>query len=60
MIQDAAPGSANAELRSLARATIEFAQHVKHSPSTRLEAGIAADAVIQLAYLIRRLQSDEG
>jgi hypothetical protein len=55
-VEDAAPGSDNAALRKVARASIEFAQHVKHSSTpTRREAGIAADAVIQLANLLRRL-----
>jgi hypothetical protein len=55
-VEDAAPGSDNAALRKLARSAIEFAQHVKHSTTpTRREAGIAADAVIQLASLLRRL-----
>jgi hypothetical protein len=55
-VEDAAPGSDNAALRKVARASIEFAQHVKHSTTpTRREAGIAADAVIQLANLLRRL-----
>jgi hypothetical protein len=60
VVQDAAPGSSNEDLRALARANIELAQHVKHSPSTQLEAGIAADAVIALAYLLRRLTSESG
>lgn len=55
-VEDAAPGPDNATLRKLGRATIEMAQHVKHSETpTRREAGIAADAVIQLANLLRRL-----
>lgn len=59
-IEDAAPGPDNAALRKLARAVIEYAQHVKHSESpTRREAGIAADAVIQLANLLRRLEEDK-
>ena len=50
-------GSENAPLRKLARAVIEMAQAVKHSPSgNRREAGIAADAVIQLANMLRRVQ----
>ncbi|WP_146085127.1 hypothetical protein [Rathayibacter tritici] len=51
-------GSDNAGLRKLARAAIEFAQAVKHRRSTvtRQESGIAADAVILLANLLRRLQ----
>jgi hypothetical protein len=53
-------GSDNAELRKLARAAIEFAQAVKHRRATitRRESGIAADAVILLANLLRRLQPD--
>ena len=55
-IDDAAPGSDNAALRKLARAAIEYAQHVKHSETpTRTEAGVAADAVILLANILRRL-----
>jgi len=55
-VDDAAPGPDNAALRKLARASIELAQHVKHSTTpNRREAGIAADAVIQLANLLRRL-----
>ncbi|MEU4291044.1 hypothetical protein AB0E63_22705 [Kribbella sp. NPDC026596] len=55
-IEDAAPGSGQADLRKLARAAIEFAQSVKHSATgTRRDAGIAADAVILLANLLRRL-----
>ncbi len=58
-VEDAAPGSSNDALRKLARSAIEFAQHVKHSATpTRREAGIAADAVIQLANLLRRLDED--
>ena len=46
-----------AELRRHARSTIELAQAVKHNPSgTRTQAGIAADAAIQLAQMIRRIQ----
>ena len=53
------PGAANAELRKLARASIEFAQAVKHRRSTvsRMEAGIAADATILLANILRRVQA---
>jgi hypothetical protein len=46
------------ELMKLARATIEFAQAVKHNPSgSRTRAGIAADAVIQFVNIVRRLQA---
>jgi hypothetical protein len=58
-VEYALPGPDNAALRRLARAAIEFAQHVKHSTApTRREAGIAADAVIQLANLLRRLDEN--
>lgn len=54
------PGSDNTELRKLARATIEMAQAVKHRGTpTRREAGLAADAVILLANMLRRLAEDE-
>lgn len=56
-VEDAAPGPDNAALRKLARAAIEMAQAVKHRNSpTRRDAGIAADAVILLANLLRRLE----
>jgi hypothetical protein len=46
----------SAEMARLAKATVELAQAVKHNPAgSRVRAGIAADAVIQLANLIRRL-----
>jgi len=55
-VEDAAAGADNTALRKLAHATIEIAQHVKHSETpTRREAGIAANAVIQLANILRRL-----
>lgn len=48
-------GSDNAELRKLARAAIEFAQAVKHRRAavSRTEAGLAADAVILIANILR-------
>jgi hypothetical protein len=55
-VEDAVPGSDNAAIRRLARATIELAQQVKHSDTpTRREAGIAADTVILLSNILRRL-----
>lgn len=55
-IEDSASGPDNARLRRLARDTIEYAQHVKHSGTpTRREAGIAADAALMLANILRRL-----
>ena len=55
-IEDAVPGTDNAALRKLARAVIELSQQVKHTREpTRRDAGICADAVIQLANMLRRL-----
>jgi hypothetical protein len=60
VIENDLSGSDNAALRKVARAVIELAQQVKHSGTpTRLEAGIAADAVIQLANFMRRLAEPE-
>lgn len=59
-VEDAATGPDNAAIRKLANAAIEMAQHVKHSATpSRREAGIAADAVIQLANILRRLDEPE-
>lgn len=50
------PGKGNEELRRLAKTTIEAAQAMKHRGTpTRTEVGIAADAVILLANMLRRL-----
>jgi hypothetical protein len=50
------PGKDNATLRSLARSIVAFSQEVKHTGSpTRRDAGIAADSVILLANVMRRL-----
>lgn len=55
-IESAAIGQPNAEVRKVARAVIELAQTIKHRHSpTRRDAGIAADSVIQLANILRRL-----
>lgn len=53
------PGSGNEEVRRLAKTTIEVAQAMKHrgTPS-RVEAGIAADAVLLLANILRRLHDE--
>ena len=59
-VEDAAPGSDAAVLRKLVRSSIEYAQEVKHRDTgSRKEAGIAADSVILLANLLRRLDEDE-
>lgn len=58
-VEDELPGADNMALRKLTRASIEMAQQVKHSGTpTRKEAGIAADAIIQLANMLRRLAED--
>ena len=55
-VEDSASGPDNASLRKFARDVIAYAQHVKHSETpSRREAGIAADAVILLANILRRL-----
>lgn len=55
-VEDAAAGPENVEMRKLLRAAIDMAQAVKHTAgSTRRSAGIAADATILLANLLRRL-----
>ena len=56
-IEERLPGSDNKRLRVLARTAIEVAQQIKHSNEpTRTEAGVAADAVILLANMLRRLE----
>lgn len=52
-------GSENSYLRKLARASIELAQAVKHrrDTATRRDAGIAADSVILLANMFRRIHA---
>ncbi len=58
-IEDALAGSENTATRRLAKATIELAQEIKHSDTpTRREAGIAADSVILLANIMRRLDEE--
>ena len=42
-------------MRRLARAVIEMAEAVKHGRATRTKAGVAADAGILLANLLRRI-----
>lgn len=56
-IEDALHGQDHEELRGLAVKTAALAHHVKHSPTAnRTEAGIAGDAVILLANMLRRLE----
>jgi len=58
-IEDVASGRDNAKLRRLAKAANDQAQAVKHrAAGDRKEAGIAADSVILLANILRRLDED--
>ncbi|MYG94053.1 MAG: hypothetical protein F4138_03540 [Acidimicrobiia bacterium] len=58
-VEHTASGTTNAEIRKMARAAIELAQAVKHqSEPTRRHAGIAADSVILLANILRRLAEE--
>jgi hypothetical protein len=52
-------GSENAELRKLVRAAIEQSQAVKHRTASRRHAGVAADSVILVANIFRRLAEPE-
>lgn len=54
------PGSSNAELRKLVRSAIEHAQAVKHRTPDRLHAGVAADTVILLASMLRRITDERS
>jgi hypothetical protein len=55
-VEDGLPGADNAGLRKLTRAAIEVAQAIKHRTTpTRTEAGMAADTVILVANLLRRI-----
>lgn len=57
VIEDGLPGSTNGRLRKLAKAAIEVAHEVKHSTTPdRKEAGVAADAAILVANIIRRVR----
>ncbi len=59
-VELALPAASNAGLRKLLVASIEMAQQVKHDDTpTRREAGLAADSVILLAHLLRRLAEPE-
>ena len=54
------PGSGNYEVRKLVRSAIEAAQAVKHGTTPdRLKAGIAADAVLVVTHMMRRLAEVE-
>ena len=56
VVDDAAPGPGKAELRRLVKSAIEYAHHVKHQTTpSRQDAGMAADATVLVAHLLRRL-----
>lgn len=58
-IEDSLAGKDNEAIRGVANKVIELAHSVKHSTApTRREAGIAADAVIMLANILRRVDQD--
>ncbi|MFI7531431.1 hypothetical protein [Nocardia salmonicida] len=57
-IDDAAAGQDNEKIRGLLIKANDLAQSVKHSTSSRRDAGIAADAVILLASMLRRLDEE--
>ena len=58
-VEERLPGADSVEMRRLARAAIELAEAVKHGRApTRTKAGVAADAVILLANLLRRIHED--
>lgn len=58
-VEDAADGPENSEIRGLVLKSVELAHKVKHSTTpTRRSAGIAADAAILLANILRRLDEE--
>lgn len=58
-VEHAAEGPPNSKIRKVAGAVIELAHAVKHRGTpTRRDAGIAADSVIQLADILRRLMDE--
>jgi hypothetical protein len=58
-VEDSLAGKDHEDLRGLVNKAIEFAHHVKHGQTpTRREAGIAADSVILLANILRRLEQE--
>lgn len=53
------PGSSNEELRGLVKKASALSHKMKHSPrADRITTGIAADAVILLANILRRLRQE--
>ena len=60
VIEDSLAGADNERLRGLVKKVDDVAEHVKHTrTSTRRDAGIAADAVIALASMLRRVDQPD-
>lgn len=60
-IDEKLPGRANAQLRGLVKKCSQLAHKMKHSPrADRTVTGIAADSVILLANILRRLEEDNN
>lgn len=58
-VEDSLVGSENAEVRGVTNKVIELAHKVKHAPApSRRNAGIAADSVILLANILRRVDQE--
>lgn len=58
-VEDSLAGKDNEAIRGVANKVIELAHSLKHSTApTRREAGIAADSVIMLANILRRVDQD--
>ena len=58
-VEDSLAGKNNEAIRGVANKVVELAHSVKHSTApTRREAGIAADSVIMLANILRRVDQD--
>ena len=56
VVEIATPGNSNEDLRKLIKAAIAYAHHVKHQTApSRQGAGMAADATVLVAHLLRRL-----
>lgn len=58
-VEDSLAGKDNEAVRGVANKVIELAHSVKHSTApTRREAGIAADSVVMLTNILRRVDQD--
>lgn len=58
-VEDSLFGKENKDLRALIRNVSDLANGAKHTPTTtRRDAGIAADAIILLANILRRVDED--